>query len=221
MQALFARSGEIVRRQFHVALESVLKLGGCYIKKVDHTTNYANDLKWKWFEHVVGALDGTHIKMTVPIKDRLRYRDRKGDISTNVLATCDPNLRLTYVLPGWEGSTSDPLVLRDALRRPNGLRVPINKYFLVYLGYTNSEGILAPYKGTKYHLNLWRENTPTNYKEFFNLMHSSARNTIERAFGLLKKRWSILRDVSFFLKKNQIRIINACFILHLFFGQII
>ncbi|KAL6529587.1 hypothetical protein OROGR_015210 [Orobanche gracilis] len=124
MQALFARSGETVSRQFHVALESVLKLGGCYIKKVDHTTNYANDPKWKWFEHVVGALDGTHIKMTVPIEDRLRYRDKKGDISTNVLATCDPNLRFTYVLPGWEGSTSDPRVLRDALRRRSGLRVP-------------------------------------------------------------------------------------------------
>ena len=66
--------------------------------------------------------------MTVSVEDRRpRYRDRKGDLSTNVLATCDPNIRFTYVLPGWEGSTSDPRVLRDALRRPNGLKVPRSK----------------------------------------------------------------------------------------------
>ena len=81
------------------------------------------------------------------------------------------------------------------------------------LGFANAEGFLAPYRGTRYHLNLWRGTTPTNYKELFNLQHSSARNTIERAFGLLKKRWSILRDPCFYDKKTQIRIINACFIL--------
>ncbi|KNA06554.1 hypothetical protein SOVF_179940 [Spinacia oleracea] len=125
MQALYARSGETVSRQFHVVLASMLKLGKYYIKQIDHNTNYADDNKWKWFEGVVGALDGTHIKMTVSVEDRRpRYRDRKGDLSTNVLATCDPNIRFTYVLPGWEGSTSDPRVLRDALRRPNGLKVP-------------------------------------------------------------------------------------------------
>lgn len=84
------------------------------------------------------------------------------------------------------------------------------------LGFTNGRGFLAPYRGTRYHLNLWRGNTPTNYKELFNLRHSSARNTIERAFGVLKKRWAILRTASFFDKKTQVRIINACFILHNF-----
>ena len=49
--------------------------------------------------------------------------------------------------------------------------------------YTNCPGFLARYKGTRYHLNLWRGNTPIDYKELFNLRHSSARNTIERAFG--------------------------------------
>uniref|UniRef100_A0A803N0X2 Uncharacterized protein n=1 Tax=Chenopodium quinoa TaxID=63459 RepID=A0A803N0X2_CHEQI len=39
--------------------------------------------KYRLKEGVVGALDGTHIKMTVPIEDRPRYRDRKGDLSTN------------------------------------------------------------------------------------------------------------------------------------------
>ncbi|KAB2611011.1 hypothetical protein D8674_019043 [Pyrus ussuriensis x Pyrus communis] len=38
----------------------------------------------------------------------------------------------------------------------------------------------------------------------------------KRAFGLLKKRWSILRTPSFFDIKTQVRIINACCILHNF-----
>ncbi|KAL2942202.1 Protein ALP1-like [Bienertia sinuspersici] len=212
IQAIYARSGETV--------------GKYYIKQMDRITSVAEDNKWKWFEGFVGALDGTHIKMTVPIEDRPHYRDRKGDISTNVLATCDSELRFTYVLPGWEGSASDPRVLRDALRRPNGIRIPrskvfnnANKYFLVDLGFSNCEGLLAPYKGTRYHLNLWRGNIPTNYMELFNLRHSSTRNTIERAFGLLKKHWSIIRDPSFFGKKTQIRIMNACFILHNFLRE--
>jgi hypothetical protein len=63
---------------------------------------------------------------------------------------------------------------------------------------------------------LWRGTTPTNSKELFNLRHSSARNTIERAFGLLKKRWAILCTAGFYSVKTQIRIINACCILHNF-----
>ncbi|VFQ94077.1 unnamed protein product [Cuscuta campestris] len=84
--AVFTRSGETVSRHFHMVLHAVMKIGKYYIKQVDSTVSYARDNRWKWFE---GALDGTHIQMTVPIKDRPRYRDRKGDISTNVLATCD------------------------------------------------------------------------------------------------------------------------------------
>ncbi|XP_074270451.1 uncharacterized protein LOC141594175 [Silene latifolia] len=217
IQALFAQSGEIVSRQFHTVLRAVVKIGKYYVKEVDTTTSFFNDPKFKWFEGVVGALDDTHIDMTVPLKDRGRYRDRNGHISTNVLAACDPDLCFTYVLPGWEGSASDQRVLRDALQRhAYNLKVPKDKYFLVDLGYTNSEGFLAPYKGTRYHLNLWRGNTPTNSKELFNLRHSSARNTIERAFGCMKKRWAIMRTNSFYGKKTQVRIINACVILHNF-----
>ncbi|XP_057249069.1 protein ALP1-like [Beta vulgaris subsp. vulgaris] len=213
---VFTRSGETVSRQFHTVLKVVMKIGKLYIKQVDSSVTYDGDNKWKWFEGALGALDGTLIKITVRVEDRPRYRDRKGDITTNVLATCDPSLRFNYVLPGWEGSTSDPRILGDALQRPNGLKVPKNKYLLVDLGYSNAQGFLAPYKGSCYHLNLWRGTTPTNYKELFNLRHSSARNTIERAFGLLKKRWAILRKSSFYEKQTQVRILNACFVLHNF-----
>ena len=41
-----------------------------------------------------------------------------------MLATCGPDLRFIYVLPGWKGSTGDSRVLRDALRRQKKLEIP-------------------------------------------------------------------------------------------------
>jgi len=43
--------------------------------------------------------------------ERPKYRNRKGDVSTNVLAACGPYLRFIYVLPGWEGFAGDSRVL--------------------------------------------------------------------------------------------------------------
>ena len=75
--------------------------------------------------------------------------------------------------------------------------------YLVDVGYTNSEGFLAPFRGQKYHLNEWRErNMLTFPKEFFNMKHSIAQNVIERCFGLLKLRWGILRSPSYYLVKT-------------------
>ncbi|KAL2905354.1 TGF-beta-activated kinase 1 and MAP3K7-binding protein 2, partial [Bienertia sinuspersici] len=78
------------------AIQFFLLIGKYYIEQVDENTSFAEDNKWKWFEDVVGALDGTHIKMTGAVEDRPRYEDRKGDISTNVIPACDSNLRFTY-----------------------------------------------------------------------------------------------------------------------------
>ena len=53
------------------------------------------------------------------------FRGRKKYTTQNVMAAVDFDLRFTYVLAGWEGTTHDALlVLQDALERENGLRVP-------------------------------------------------------------------------------------------------
>ncbi|GMY25321.1 protein ALP1-like, partial [Fagus crenata] len=165
-----------------------MKISKDYLKYHPCLFSGSDKNKWKWFENCLGALDGTHIPVTVSSDDRPRYRNRKGGISTNALGVCDPDLKFIYVLPGWEGSASDSRVLRDALRRNNRFIIPSDKYYLVAAGYTNGPGFLAPYRGTRYHLNEWTGNNPETYKELFNLRHSVSRNVIERAFGLLKKR---------------------------------
>jgi hypothetical protein len=84
-------------------------------------------------------------------------------------------------------------------------------------GYTNGNGFLAPFRGQRYHLNDWRDGyRPEKAEEFFNMKHSSARNVIERCFGLLKMRWAILRSPSFYGIRTQRRIISVCCMLHNF-----
>uniref|UniRef100_A0A803KZB5 DDE Tnp4 domain-containing protein n=1 Tax=Chenopodium quinoa TaxID=63459 RepID=A0A803KZB5_CHEQI len=78
-------------------------------------------------QNCLGALDGTFIKVHVPNEDRGRYRTRKGNLAMNVLGVCTPNMEFVFVLPGWEGSAHDGRVLRDAISRPNGLKVPQGK----------------------------------------------------------------------------------------------
>ncbi|PPD66945.1 hypothetical protein GOBAR_DD36176 [Gossypium barbadense] len=99
----------------------------------------------------------------------------------------------------WEGSVADGRVLRDAISRRHGLKVPHGCYYLVDVGYTNCEGFLAPFRGQRYHLNEWRQGyQPSSPQEFFNMKHALTRNVIERCFGLLKLRWEILRSPSFY-----------------------
>ncbi|MFQ6622618.1 hypothetical protein Gotur_003029 [Gossypium turneri] len=52
---------------------------------------------------------------------------RKGDIATNLLGVCTPDMHFVYVLPGWEGFVADGWVLQDAINRRHGLKVPHGK----------------------------------------------------------------------------------------------
>ncbi|XP_060674868.1 uncharacterized protein LOC132804479 [Ziziphus jujuba] len=126
-------------------------------------------------------------------------------------------MEFIFVLPGWEGYAADSKVLRNALSRPNGLRVQTGCYYLVDADYTNDEGFLAPYRGTRYHISEWRNGcAPINHEEYFNMKHASARNVIERCFGVLKKQLAILKSPSFYLIATQIKIITTCCLIHNF-----
>ncbi|MFQ6667777.1 hypothetical protein Gotur_033681 [Gossypium turneri] len=156
------------------------------IEQAEPITTNSTDPRWKWFKVLdyLRALDGTHIKIRVPTVDKPRYRTRKGNIATNMLGVCTPDMQFVYVLPGWEGSIADGRVLRDVISRRHGLKVPHGCYYLVDAGYTNCEGFLAPFRGQRYHLNEWHQGyQPSTLEEFFNMKHASARNVIERCFG--------------------------------------
>ncbi|XP_020979204.1 protein ALP1-like [Arachis ipaensis] len=127
-------------------------------------------------------------------------------------------MNFVYVLSGWEGLASDSRILRDAITRRNGLKIPVGCYYLVDASYTNGRGLLSPYKNVCYYVNecVQGHRAPQNHLELFNKKHSSAKNVIERCFGLLKKRWAILRSPSFYPIRIQSHIIIACCLLQNF-----
>ncbi|KAH6766339.1 hypothetical protein C2S52_017322 [Perilla frutescens var. hirtella] len=194
----FGRSRETRSRHFRLVINGISTLQNQLLKKPEPVPAVSIDERWKWFKRCLGALDGTHVKVHVFKEDRPRYHTCKNEIATNVLGVCSRDMQFIYVLVGWEGSTADGRILRDAITRENGMVIPRGTYYLVDAGYTNGEGFLAPFRGQRYHLNDWSErHRPTTAEEFFNMKHSSARNVIERLFGLIKNRWAILRSPSY------------------------
>ncbi|XP_039118616.1 uncharacterized protein LOC120254604 [Dioscorea cayenensis subsp. rotundata] len=191
----FLRSGETVSRYFNHVLYAIGQLRDEYVLPPSTQTPAWNPYPC----------------FCSPAFDVAAFRGRKAYPTQNVLAAIDFNLRFTYVLAGWEGSTHDALVLRDALERPNGLS---GKYYLVDAGYSTRPGFISPYRGVRYHLKEFGSRTPTNHKELFNLRHSSASTTIERAFGSLKGRFKVLSSRPFFPFKTQAELVLATCILH-------
>jgi hypothetical protein len=159
------------------------------------------------------------------------------------MAACDFDMFFTFVLAGWPGSAHDMRVLDDAIARfsnkfkqaPRGTHISVfhrflivgnqqlqvlhgvGKFYLVDSGYANRRGFLAPYRQTRYHLQDFQNAPePQNIKETFNHAHSSLRNVIERAFGVLKMKWRILLDIPSYSAETQSPIICACMALHNF-----
>ncbi|CAL1408226.1 unnamed protein product [Linum trigynum] len=216
LQVTFRRSGETICRVIKTVLHSILNLHSILLRKPKPVLENYDDPKWKHFKNCLGALDGTIVTVCATKENQERYRTLKGTIGMNVLGVVNQNLEFIYCLAGWEGSAHDGRVLRDALIRPNGLKVPKGFYYLCDAGYSNCEGVLSPFRGQRYHLKDWDGRRPRTPEEMFNMRHSTTRNGVERAFGILKMRWAILRDTTWFLTKMVTKKVNACCLLHNF-----
>ena len=108
------------------------------------------------------------------------FRGRYKHCTQNVLAAVDFDQKFTYVLAGWEGTAHDALVLRDALTREGGLRVP--------------QGNTRTYVLS---INLFiKINGSLRCNLCFNRRHCSLRIIVEQVFGALKRRFKVLDDAS-------------------------
>ena len=143
-------------------------------------------------------------------------RNRKGDVTQNVLGVVDFDMLFTYILVGWEGSAHDGRVYDDGLTK--GLQTFPGKYYLGDAGYALSWNCLTPYRGVRYHLKEWSKSNqkPQNKEELFNLRHSSLRNVIERTYGVVKKRFTILSLMRPYSFEFQCAIILSAFYVHNF-----
>ncbi|KAJ0428840.1 putative harbinger transposase-derived nuclease domain-containing protein [Helianthus annuus] len=171
------------------------------------------------FPGAIGALDGTLIHAIVPVDQQTRYRGRgKGECFQNVLAICDFDMIFTFVWAGWEGIAHDSRVLKEVAFNPNsGFPFPPpDKYYLCDAAYTNTRGFMTPYRGTRYWLADFRRQRALTKEERFNHAHAQLRNVIERAYGVLKARFPILKQMAPFSFPIQRDIVIACFAVHNF-----
>ncbi|WVZ91084.1 LOW QUALITY PROTEIN: hypothetical protein U9M48_037302, partial [Paspalum notatum var. saurae] len=203
----FQRSMETINRKMGEVLESMLAFAHTMIGPKD--PSYANVHHsftdyYPFFDGCIGAIDGTHIRVQLPKEDRENFMNRHGFTSYNVLGAVDMDMRFTYVGTGMSGACHDMRVLRECMNDPNFPKPPPGKYYLVDSGYANQKGYLAPYRRT---ISVPKE-------LHFNSHHASLRNV--HAFGVLKNRWRILRDIPCYGRDRQRKIIIACCALHNF-----
>jgi hypothetical protein len=57
---------------------------------------------------------------------------------------------------------------------------------------------------------------PKNYKELFNLRHAQARNVVERIFGVVKRRFTLMVAAPEYSIRTQAKMIPAMCTLHNF-----
>ena len=137
--------GQTMSRHFNVVINAIFRLHEILLKKPKWPTQYftmdmclyemTNKMFFTHWQNCLGALDGIHIKVNVSVSGRPRYRSRKGNMlaTTNILGVCSQNGEFIFVMYGWKGFVSDSRVIRDAVSRPTGLKVPKGRmmhYFL-------------------------------------------------------------------------------------------
>lgn len=150
------------------------------------------------FPNVAGAIDGT----LVPIQgmagdEEPSFICRKGFHAINILC-------FTNIAVRWPGSTHDSFILANSFL-PQIMR-GVNGWFLGDSGFPLKKWLLTPFA------------QPSNQQEqWTNSSHCSTRNTVERAFGILKSRFRCLHKTGGSLQfrtKKCINITECCFRLH-------
>jgi hypothetical protein len=74
--------------------------------------------------------------------------------------------------------------------------------------------------GERYHMPDWRRGpTPCGEQEYFNHLHSSIRNVVERSFGVWKIKWRILLNMLSYSMDKQKMIVVVTMCLHNFIRE--
>jgi len=120
-QNRFKHSGETISRKFEDVLYCLMDMAKDFIRPKDpnfhriHRRIRYDKRAYPYFKDCIGALDGTHIRVSLPPDEQVRYIGKTGIPTQNVLAVCDFDMRFTYVSTGQPGSMHDTSVLYNAL----------------------------------------------------------------------------------------------------------
>ncbi|XP_012219683.2 putative nuclease HARBI1 isoform X1 [Linepithema humile] len=160
--------------------------------------------------YVLGAIDGTHIEIPAPSVDTRSYLTRKCRYAVTLQAICNADLYFTDCYVGYPGSVSDVRVFHNSDFWHN-----VNRNYRNF--FPNEEYIIGDkaYPLYKWCLTAYRDNGHLSQVENnFNHILSQTRQTIERAFALLKGRFRRLK----YLDMTRVDLISltilACCVLH-------
>jgi hypothetical protein len=121
-QNRFNHSGETISMKFSEVLDSVMAMAKHFIVPKDanfHTVHkrIAEDRRaYPHFKDCIGALDGTHVRVSLHPNEQVRYIGKTGIPTQNILAISDFDMRFTYVSVGQPGSMHDTSVLYNAIK---------------------------------------------------------------------------------------------------------
>ena len=84
-------------------------------KKKEQWKKISNDFEELWqFSHVIGAINGKHIRIQAPNKSGTLFHNYKGFFSLQLLAVCDAKYNFIFVDVGQYGSNNDCSVLANS-----------------------------------------------------------------------------------------------------------
>lgn len=162
----------------------------------------------------VGYIDGSEIRLAeAPIKSHELYFSRKRQYAIKIQAVCDRNLSIRQLTIGYPGSVHDAKIFSNC---------PLARHPHRYL--SNGQWIAgdSAYPLKQFLITPFRKNSSEHSKEVrekFNKYFSQYRVRIENCFGLLKEKFSSLKELKFRMLSEQNKKecndwIMACCILH-------
>jgi len=136
------------------------------------------------FPGIIGAIDCTHVPVQSPGGDDAElFRNRKGYFSLNVQAVSSSDLKFSNVVSRWYGSAHDATIFAHSRLCARFESGEFGRgYLLGDAGYPSKPYLLTPIS------------TPiTAAEQRYNAAHILSRNVVERAFGVVKRRFPCLR----------------------------
>jgi hypothetical protein len=165
----------------------------------------------------LGALDGKHVVITLPVNSGSHFYNYKNTFSVVLLALVDADYKFIYVDVGTNGRVSDGGVFaKSELARalqdntwnfPNDQPLPgrnIRVPFAVVAdeAFPLKPNVMKPYSGKM---------TTSIEKRIYNYRVSRARRIVENAFGILANRFRIfLTRIPLAPEKVQLIVLASC-----------
>ncbi|VDN37303.1 unnamed protein product [Cylicostephanus goldi] len=137
------------------------------------------------FPNIIGAVEGSCMRIQKPAHSGWQYYCRKGFTALNVLAAVDAHGRFVYINANFPGSVHDASVYSASQVRyafEEGA-VPHGYSFIGDSGFANGNDVITPIR-----------NPATRQEVSYNRWHSKMRVIVECTFGTWKRKFAIVKD---------------------------